>query len=76
MRDVVFSACRPEEVAWEVNGQGDFTRHATEILGRGASGMTNEQFADAVVQGFGAAARQHPMLDCAPGAKTRPLLQV
>jgi hypothetical protein len=75
MHDVVFSACRPEEVAWEVNGQGQFTRYATAILSNGTGGMANQQFSEAVVQAFGIAPRQHPMLDCAAPAKSRPLLQ-
>jgi len=75
MRDIVFSACRPDEVAWEVNGQGEFTRHATVILSSGTAGMANLQFSEAVVQAFGVAPRQHPMLDCAAPAKSRPLFQ-
>ena len=74
MRDVVFSACRPDEVAWEVNGQGDFTRLATQTLRNGFQGTTNEQFAIQVIQAFGSTPRQHPMLDCAPKSKTRGLL--
>jgi hypothetical protein len=75
MRDVVFAACRPDEVAWEVDGQGEFTRHACAVLGPGADALTNEQFAQQVVQAFGATPRQHPMLDCAAAAKSRRLLQ-
>jgi hypothetical protein len=74
MREVAFAACLPEEVAWEVNGQGEFTRLATGLLAKGM-GMTNEQFQTAVTQAFGATPRQHPNLDCAPAAKTRGLLQ-
>jgi hypothetical protein len=75
MRDVVFSACRPDEVAWEVNGQGDFTRLATQTLRNGLQGTTNEQFAIQVIQAFGSTPRQHPMIDCAPKSKIRGLLQ-
>jgi len=75
MNDVVFSACRPDEVAWEVNGQGDFTRLATQILRNGFQGITNEQYSAQVVQAFGSTPRQHPMLDCAPKAKVQGLLQ-
>ena len=64
MRDIVFAACQPQEVAWESNGQGDFTRIATGILVKGFSGVTNQQFRDNVVEGFGANARQNPLLDC------------
>jgi hypothetical protein len=75
MHDIVFSACRPEEVAWEVNGQGEFTRYATAILSNGIAGMINQQFSDAVVKAFGPTPRQHPMLDCAATAKSQSLFQ-
>jgi hypothetical protein len=75
MRDVVFSACRPDEVAWEANGQGDFTRLATQTLRNGFQGITNEQFATQVIQAFGSTPRQHPILDCAPKSKSLNLLQ-
>jgi hypothetical protein len=60
-RDVLFSACRSTEVAWESGGQGDFTRHATAIL-RGGAGLTNGALLERVVAAFGPAARQHPEL--------------
>ena len=59
MREVAFAACLPQEVAWEVNGQGEFTRLATALLAKGM-GMTNEQFQGAVTQSFGATPRRHP----------------
>ena len=74
-RAVAFAACLPQEVALEVNGQGDFTRLATGVLANGLGGMTNEQFQIAVTQAFGSTPRQHPNLDCAAAAKTRGLLQ-
>jgi Caspase domain/N-acetylmuramoyl-L-alanine amidase len=74
MRDIVFSACQAQEVAWESNGQGDFTRHATSILAHGFSGITNQQFRDRVVEAFGPTPRQNPLLDCAPPAKARLLM--
>jgi Caspase domain len=75
MREVAFAACRPDEVAMEVNGQGDFTRFATGLLLRGFQHLSNEQFQKQVIQAFGPAPRQHPTLDCADVARTRPLLQ-
>jgi hypothetical protein len=76
MRDIVFSACQPQEVAWESNGEGDFTRLATGLLAIGYSGVTNQQFRDSVVAAFGANPRQTPLLDCAPPAKAWPLLTI
>ena len=75
MRAVAFAACRPDEVAMEVNGQGDFTRLATGVLANGFRQMTNEQFQAEVTQAFAPAPRQHPNLDCATAAKSRGLLQ-
>lgn len=75
MKEVVFSACLDSEVAWESNGQGDFTRVALPMLKQNLKGVTNEAFAQAVTKAFGATPRQHPELDCAPTARRRPFLQ-
>lgn len=72
MREVVFSACRPDELAWESNGQGDFTRNALALLS-GSSPLTNAQFQDSLTRGFTPGGRQHPTLDCAPSAESAPL---
>jgi hypothetical protein len=74
MREVVFSACRSVEVAWESNGQGDFTRLATKLLAAGADGMSHLDFQRAVTRAFGATPRQHPVLDCAPSRRAAALL--
>jgi hypothetical protein len=89
-RDTLFSACQSTEVAWESNGQGDFTRHATQVLSRGL-GLTHGEFLAQVRTAFGATARQHPevyplgtgslkLLSTEPGREvdatsTAPLLQ-
>ena len=68
MRQVVFAACSPVEVALETNGRGDFSRRAVPLLAR-AGAVTNARFQDLVTAEFGASPRQHPNLDCAPGNK-------
>lgn len=73
MKWVNFSACQPEEVAWERNGQGDFTRFGIGILATGEE-FTNESFQKAVVAAFGPNPAQHPYLDCTDEARTEPLL--
>ncbi|HEX6096530.1 MAG TPA: caspase family protein [Thermoanaerobaculia bacterium] len=73
MREVVFSACRPDQVAWESGGQGDYTRNVVPLLPRWAS-MTNQQFQDLLTFDFRPAGRQNPILDCAPAARQHPLL--
>lgn len=74
--EVVFAACRPDEVAWESGGSGDFTRNTVPLLAQAAAGTTNSAFLDMITRSFGPAGRQHPVLDCAPVSLTTPLLQV
>jgi hypothetical protein len=74
MRQVVFSACRDYEVAFETSGHGDFTVAATRVLAGGIAGMTHEAFQERVNAVFGEGTRQHPELDCAPVTRTRALL--
>lgn len=73
MREVVFAACLSTEVAYESDGQGDFTRHATRILQEDPAGMSNTTFLDRVTQAFGTVPRQHPGLYCSAAARGRPL---
>lgn len=75
MREVTFSACQPFEVAWEAQGQGEFTGKATRILRSGMPGLTHREFQRRVEEAFGPAGRQRPYLHCAPGAESRALLQ-
>ena len=58
--DTLFSACRSTEVAWESNGQGDFTRHATRVLAQGVDGVTHGAFLTRVLTAFGTNRRQNP----------------
>jgi hypothetical protein len=74
MREVAFTACRSDQVAFESDGQGDFTRIAIELLETPA-GDTYESFLDRVRTAFGSQARQEPQLDCAPEVLERVLLQ-
>jgi hypothetical protein len=74
MRHVVFSACRAEEVAYESNGQGEFTRRAIPILAGPLSGASNRTFQQEVEQAFGPNPQQHPVLDCASGWEDLPIL--
>jgi hypothetical protein len=74
MREVVFSACRSEEVAFESDGQGEFTRRAIPLLTQG-SAMSNSEFQSRVEQAFGAQPAQHPILDCAPEVKDRAMFR-
>lgn len=76
-RDVTFSACQPNELAWESNGQGDFTGHGVAVLREalaGRGGLTNAAFFEAVDRRFGPDRRQSPYFDPSPGTRDRALL--
>lgn len=75
LRDVVFSACLSSEVAWESNGNGDFTRYAMQVLASGIDGMNNGEFAERIVQAFGASTRQHVKLYSSDADRALGLLQ-
>lgn len=74
MREVVFSACRSDEAAWESGGQGEFTVRSTRILETSLGGLTNAQFAAKVTDAFGEMPRQHAELDSNRSALARMLL--
>jgi len=57
-RELLFSACRATEVAYETSGQGDFTRKAIPLVAAAAGTLTNREFLDRVLDGFDP--RQHP----------------
>ena len=72
-RGVFFGACQPDEVAWESNGQGDFTRRAVPLLREALTGSSNQEFFEKVLAAFGEDRRQTPVL-LPPGLTSRPLL--
>ncbi len=63
-RDVLFSACRSTELAYESNRQGDFTRIATRVLAEGTQGLSNTDFLERVLLAFGSNPRQNPEIHC------------
>jgi hypothetical protein len=75
MKEVLFAACEPHEVALESNGQGEFTQRAVQALTAGANELTNEQFVERVKNAFGSTPRQHPRMDCPPSMRGLGLLQ-
>ncbi|MBC6699350.1 caspase family protein [Hymenobacter puniceus] len=75
MRVVNFSACLPEQVAYESNGSGAFTVRALQLLEKAAS-VTHKQFQDQLRRSFlRHTPLQSPTLDCAPTAQELLLLQ-
>jgi hypothetical protein len=74
MREVVFAACQSDEVAWESDNQGDFTRRAIPVLASGFNSLSHETFMSRVVEAFGTSPRQRPHLDCSTPIRSRLLL--
>lgn len=75
LRWVNYSACDATEVAFEHDGNGDFTRLAVRLLSGDLTRFTHRAFQDAVIAAFGEKRRQTPQLDCADSATSLPLLQ-
>ncbi|HET7220450.1 MAG TPA: caspase family protein [Vicinamibacterales bacterium] len=73
--EVLFTACLSTELAWEKNGQGEFTLRATRLLAERGANMTNDAFIRAVVSAFGANPRQNPTLTCAAPLRSRTLFE-
>jgi hypothetical protein len=73
MRDVTFSACRSDELAWEKGGRGVFSVHVLQTLGE-VGPITNRAFYDRVLARFRTDRRQHPVFESAPAAQDRVLL--
>ncbi|HWI12684.1 MAG TPA: caspase family protein, partial [Burkholderiales bacterium] len=74
MKEVLFTACLSSEVAWESEGQGEFTRRAVPVLRRSAGRMSNREFEQGVIDAFGANPRQHARLYCDPSCEHNVLL--
>ena len=73
-REVLVSACRATEVAWESDGQGDFTRAALPLLTSGVGTVSNRAFVRSVVEIFGPGRRQTPEYHGDDSLGARPLL--
>jgi hypothetical protein len=74
-RDVLFAACRDDEVAFEKGGHGDYTTAVIPIIRQHGSRSTNLALQHLIQQAFGAGARQHPRLDCDAASESRSFLQ-
>jgi hypothetical protein len=72
--DVLFAACRDDQVAFETGGHGDYTKVVVPII-RQSAGLSNLALQKLIQSAFGAGARQNPMLDCDTLAESRMFLQ-
>lgn len=72
-REVLFSACGPRQLAWETNGQGDFSKFVAPLLADRIGKVSNQQFFEAITDGFDAF-RQLPGFEAEPRQGEAPLL--
>ena len=72
---MLFTACLSTEVAFETNGQGEFTVRATRLLSERGPALTNDEFVNGVIDAFGAGRRQTPTMACAPALRGRQVFQ-
>jgi Caspase domain len=64
--EINFSACLSRELAWESNGHGEFTLHATRALRDGGAALAPDALYRRIVDAFGAARRQTPQMEAPP----------
>lgn len=50
--EVQFAACLPTQLAWETNGQGDFTKHVAPLIAAHIGRVSNARFAEIITEGF------------------------
>jgi len=74
-RDIVFAACRDDQLAFETEDHGDFTRLVIPLIKERAEGVTNAAMQSLIIAAFGNAARQNPTLDCDPLDENHSFLQ-
>jgi len=74
VRWTTISACQASEVAYESDGQGDFTRAALAVLGASGSRLTHAGFLRRVLERLGDERAQTPHLDVPPGLERRTLV--
>ncbi len=70
-REVLFSACKPTEVAYETGGHGDFTVAASLLVAPSANRLTNAEFLAKVREAFSSQPRQNPDFNGPRAAKSR-----
>ena len=74
-RDIVFAACRDDQLAFETEDHGDFTRLVIPLIKGRTEGVTNAAMHSLIVAAFGNDPRQNPTLDCDPLDENHSFLQ-
>lgn len=72
-REILFAACTSTELAWETNGQGDFTGTVAPLLAPHIGQLSNQAFFDVITANFDAH-RQNPTFTATEGLADAPLL--
>lgn len=73
-RELLFSACQPDEMAYETGGHGDFTAAASLLLAPSAEKITNADFLAKVLESFAHQPRQNPYFYGVAAASTKTFL--
>lgn len=73
-REVLFSACKPTEVAFETGGHGDFTGATSLLVVPSANRLTNGEFLAKIREAFSSQPRQNPDFYGPRAAKSRVFL--
>ena len=71
--EVVFSACRSDQVAWESGGHGEFTLRANKVLREIGTQLTAQALNERILAAFGPNPRQSPQLEVPPSRRDDPL---
>lgn len=61
--ELLFTACRSDQVAWESEGHGEFTLRATGVLAGGGGPFSARVLHERVLAAFGPNPRQQPLID-------------
>lgn len=72
-REALFAACAPTQLAWETNGQGDFTRTVAPLIAKRIGTVTNSEFYGAILANF-RAHRQNPTFTGTDPVRAAPFL--
>lgn len=61
--ELLITACRSSQVAYEVDGHGEFTVRATRVLSEGGWRLSARELHKRVLEAFGAMPSQHPLIE-------------
>jgi hypothetical protein len=61
--ELLYTACRSDQVAWEADGHGEFTLRATNVLRTADAQVPARAVFQRVLEAFGPDPRQQPLMD-------------